>query len=155
MFAAQQKSLKQKDNSISISALEKITLAKGGSSFLYYRACLENAPKQTEKDLIYHLGGLMQLGNDIFDVYKDYQDNIHTLATKTTDIKDLRRYFQQELDKTFELAEACSYSSKNIRKFLKIISLGIARVFVCLDQFEELQKIAMGNLKLKNIEEKS
>ena len=28
---------------------------------------------------------------------------------------------------------------KNIEKFLKIISLGIARVYVCLDQFEVLQ----------------
>ena len=96
----------------------------------------------------------MQLGNDIFDVYKDHQENIHTLATKTTDIEDLRRYFQQELDKTFELAEACSYSPKNIGKFLKIISLGIARVYVCLDQFRELQHNSNGKFEVEKYHRK-
>ncbi|WP_034890833.1 hypothetical protein [Gillisia sp. Hel_I_29] len=154
VFKAQQESLKQKDKSITNSELEKITLDKGGSSFLYYRACLENSADQNEKKLIYHLGGLMQLGNDIFDVYKDHQEKIHTLATRTIDIDVLRSYFTSELKRSFELAKACDYPSKNMEKFLKIISLGIARVYVCLDQFKVLQLKTDGEFSLEKYSRK-
>jgi len=154
VFNAQQESLKQKDKSITNSELEKITLAKGGSSFLYYRACLENSANQNEKKLIYHLGGLMQLGNDIFDVYKDHQEKIHTLVTRTIDIDVLRSYFTSELKRSFELAKACDYPSKNIEKFLKIISLGIARVYVCLNQFKVLQLKTDGEFSLEKYSRK-
>jgi len=154
VFKAQQESLKQKDKSITNSELEKITFAKGGSSFLYYRACLENSADQNEEELIYHLGGLMQLGNDIFDVYKDHQENIHTLATKTIDIKDLRSYFTIELKRCFVLATACNYPKNNIEKFLRIISLGIARVYVCLDQFEMLQLKSKGKFDVASYRRK-
>jgi len=154
VFQTQQESLKQKDNSINKLELEKITFAKGGSSFLYYRACLENIADQNEKELIYHLGGLMQLGNDIFDVYKDRQENIQTLATRTIDINVLRNYFQTELERSFELAKVCNYPAKNIEKFLKIISLGIARVYVCLDQFKLLQLKSDGKFDIEKYNRK-
>ncbi|MCF4101021.1 hypothetical protein L1I30_05040 [Gillisia sp. M10.2A] len=144
VFSAQKESLKQKDASIFTSELKKLTLKKGGTSFLYYRYCLENSPNEAEEKLIYHLGGLMQLGNDIFDVWKDHQDKITTLATNTSNIQELRNYFHSQLNKTFELAAFCDYPSKNREKFLRIISLGIARVFVGLDQFERLQHLSKG-----------
>jgi hypothetical protein len=33
----------------------------------------------------------MQLENDIFDIHKDYQDNVVTLATTTKNIADLKK----------------------------------------------------------------
>lgn len=154
VFFSQQESLKQKDNSISNSELEKVTFAKGGTSFLYYRACLENIPGKAEEDLLHHLGGLMQLGNDIFDVWEDHQNNINTLATRTTDIDNLNGYFQYELNKTFELAKACHYNPAHIQRFLKIIGLGISRVFVCLEQFKDLQNLSNGKFEVEKYSRK-
>jgi hypothetical protein len=54
---------------------------KGGSSVLFYRTAFSPEVSGKEKILINNLGAMMQLGNDIFDVYKDRESGINTLVT--------------------------------------------------------------------------
>ena len=65
---------------------------------------------------------------------------IKTLTTTTSDIGKLRNTFSEIMDETFSLAFKTKYSLKNIKSFLRFISLGICRTYVCLDQLEKLQK---------------
>ncbi|CAN5191869.1 hypothetical protein BH23BAC2_BH23BAC2_21920 [soil metagenome] len=144
VFKAQQKSEAQKLKVVSGAIIKDLTCSKGGSSFIFYRLCLEHELSREEEDLLFHLGGVMQLGNDIFDVWEDHQSQTTTAATGTKDIQTLRKFFITELEKTGELAWSTYYKKKDIEKFLQIVHLALARVFVCLDQFEKLQ-ISTGN----------
>ena len=90
--------------------------------------------------MLYHVGGLMQLSNDIFDVYKDQLHGIQTMVTTAVDIREIRKLFIDLLRDGYIAAFKTNYPAVNIKKFMDIISLGIfSRCFVCLDQLEEKQ----------------
>lgn len=145
VFEAQEKSLIQNHQNHPAGELDKIIFAKGGSSFIYYRLCLEHPLDKAEEDLLFHLGGLMQLGNDIFDVWEDTKAGISTAATRCKDINEIRQMFSSQLEETFRLARETGYKEKQVKKFLRITGLALSRVYVCLDQFEQLQS-SSGNI---------
>jgi len=140
VFKAQIMSLKQVSENLSNNEILEITRHKGGVSLLLYRSIFSHELSDEESKMLYNLGGLMQISNDIFDVYKDSQKGIKTLTTTTTDIGKLRNTFRSIMDETFNMTYNTKYSHKNIKKFLRFISMGICRTYVCLDQLEKLQK---------------
>ncbi len=143
VFKTEKQSIQQQ-SSIGHSKIKELTFLKGGHSFIYYRLCL-NAPLHIpERKMIYQVGALMQMGNDIFDVWEDCQQGIQTLATIEKDIKLLRRSFNSELDLAVNYAYACEFKEKQIEQFLKLTLFGLSRVFVCLDQLEKLQNTTNG-----------
>lgn len=139
VYEAQQRSLQQQKAENPIRLIHEITCTKGGTSFLFYRLCLEQLPENAEVKLLSHLGGLMQLGNDIFDVWEDFHSGTKTAANTCFSIQQLRQDFSEDLNTFFKLVEKTSYSKKQTYRFSNIISLALARVFVCLDQFEKLE----------------
>ena len=78
---------------LSYEVMKDITIRKGAESLLYYRTAFEHPLKNGEEKMLYCLGGLMQLSNDIFDVYKDQKAGVGTLVTTATKIEDLRFYY--------------------------------------------------------------
>lgn len=153
VFEAQQHSQKQQSE-LSADDLKMITYAKGGSSFVFYRLCLDNPLEEAEEKLVYHLGGLMQLGNDIFDLWEDIQTGTFTAATSSTDIKKLRELFTNEFNLTFLLAQNTPYPEIQVDLFLNLIKLGLSRVFVCLDQFQKIQVLNSDKFEPEKYERK-
>ncbi len=147
VFKSQQKSIDQQNFGNSVQAIHDITYDKGGASFIFYRLCLNNPLQEKEEKLLDHLGGLMQLGNDIFDTWEDYQTSTKTDATICTDIPELRREFINEIQFTFKLARETNFRKDQVENFLQSTTLALSRVLVCLDQFEKLQ-LSSGNLFL-------
>lgn len=154
VFHSQQESLEHQIAGADVTKIEKVTLEKGGASFLFYRLCLEHEVGEAEKDLLYRLGGLMQLGNDIFDVWEDFMEDTATVATLCSNIQELRRTFITGINEIFTLAYKTPYKKKDIRRFNQMISLALTRVFVCLDQFEKLQKKSGGNFNIADYSRK-
>lgn len=144
VFKSQQQSKDQQQSGNSPGEIQDITYAKGGASFIFYRLCLNDPLPEREEKLLFHLGGLMQLGNDIFDVWEDYQSNTNTAATICTDIPELRAEFINEMHLTFKLAHETDFQNERIKEFLQSTTLALSRVLVCLDQFEKLQ-LSSGN----------
>ncbi|MDD5184026.1 MAG: class 1 isoprenoid biosynthesis enzyme [Paludibacter sp.] len=154
VFDAQILSKKQKLQETSVKEIEDITYLKGGCSFLFY--CSIFGPVQNEKEnrMIYKLGALMQLENDIFDIYKDNRDGIRTLATCEKSMKHLREVYQQLMDEIFQLAQQTGYHRKNIRAFLRIVAAVICRGFVCLDRLEKNEKSTNNTFSLSEYSRK-
>jgi hypothetical protein len=120
---------------LSHSQLVELTWAKGGESLLYYRTAYAHPLPAPERAALYHLGGLMQLGNDIFDVYEDCQAGVQTLATTAGQVAPLRAFFLGELAKARALTWAMPYPPGAIRWFWGLLSLAVfSRCLVCLDQ---------------------
>ena len=143
VFESEKLSIQQR-SSIQASKIKELTFLKGGHSFIYYRLCLNKPLFAPERKMIFQVGGLMQMGNDIFDVWEDCKQEIHTVATLENDIKKLRRSFHSELDLAVNYAFACEFQQKQIEQFLKFNLFGLSRVYVCLDQLEKLQLTTNG-----------
>ncbi|MFC2106941.1 hypothetical protein ACFLRY_01270 [Bacteroidota bacterium] len=133
-------SLKQKDSLFKNEDLLALTIAKGGHSLLFYRSAFNFPFADGEKEAIYEIGGLMQFGNDIFDVYEDSRENIDTLITVNQDINIVKEAFQNQYNKAIEMAEKMNYPEKNKNLFIRKLIMGISRCYVCLDQLYHLQK---------------
>ncbi|MEO7522481.1 MAG: class 1 isoprenoid biosynthesis enzyme [Ferruginibacter sp.] len=137
VYQAQLESKKQAQP-LSEDEIQQISLYKGGASLLFYRTAFSPAPSKKEEKLLYNFGGLMQVANDIFDVYKDRENGIKTLVTETKHIATLRHLFLKELTANNKEAYEMGFPKKSVAQFLSILSLGIfSRAFVCLDRLEK------------------
>lgn len=139
VFDAQVRSKKQTDEAISTDEIFDITRQKGGVSILFYRAALEGDIDQIEQELLYKIGFVGQLENDIFDIYKDHNDGIYTLATISKSIHGLRTQYLSAISEVFLLIDQTNYPPSNKRKFSRLLAVVMARGLVCLDQLEQLE----------------
>ncbi|MEO6542369.1 MAG: hypothetical protein ABIN74_15310, partial [Ferruginibacter sp.] len=65
VFQAQLLSKQQDSPGLSYEIIKDITVRKGAESLFYYRTAFEHPLKKGEEKMLYSLGGLMQLSNDI------------------------------------------------------------------------------------------
>ncbi|WP_156152324.1 hypothetical protein [Flammeovirga sp. OC4] len=116
-----------------------LTIRKGGESFLYFiRLYLKKVTPQDD-DFFYLLGGITQFSNDIFDLYEDLQENVDTLLTTSTSIKEVKNLYYSLIRQLFEKSTDTSF--QKIGSFLEFYSIGVFnRCVICLDQYESLQK---------------
>jgi len=136
---AQERSIQQKTKWVTEDFLRQITSEKGGHALLLYRSALDHKLLDGEGELIYQLGGLMQLYNDIFDIHRDHLDGIKTMATECTSISSLRSLFQSQIDDIRERLFSLSYRKRNLKMANMLISLTLNTGFICLDQLESLE----------------
>ncbi len=148
VFDAQVLSERQKDRSIHKEEIKEVTFQKGGISILFYRSVFEEVITADEYKLLYSLGALGQLENDIFDVYKDHQESIKTLATTTTSIQSLKETYVSLFCEVFTLLEQTGFSTSNKKQFAAFVSLIGARGLVCLDVLQQAEKTTGGIFKL-------
>lgn len=140
VFDAQKQSLRQmKHYNPGHDEIKKITYYKGGVSLLFYRSALEIQANEMEKEAFYQAGALLQLGNDIFDIYKDLQAGVMTLATLSTDIHTLRGEFISQMHQTINKFYSINRPLRSINGSLHILFAGVSRCLVCLDQLQKLQ----------------
>ena len=145
VYLAQVESLQQNQPGLSREDIKKITIEKGGVSVLFYRSVFEREMIGKEENAFYRMGGLMQFGNDIFDVYKDSLQDIHTLMTTTRKVDLVRREFREMQAEAFGSFFATAYGWTATRRFLDMVELSLcARCYVCLDQLEKLEALNAG-----------
>ena len=132
--------------------IARITLLKGGISVLFYRSIFSEYMSEEEKMMLYKLGGVMQLENDIFDVYKDYKDGIRTLVTIEKSIDNLRKTYVSLAEEIATLTREINYPVNNKKMFLRIVCLVICRGFVCLDMLENNERSTNNTFSLANYE---
>ncbi len=135
VYKAQVESKKQSGHYLTTEEILDITLKKGGVSVLFYRASMSHPFLPGEEKALLEMGGLMQFGNDIFDVYKDQKNEIDTLVTTTKKIRETRIQFSNQMEKSFEMAVNLNYKLNDKKKYLNLILMSLcSRCFVCFDQ---------------------
>lgn len=141
VYEAQVESKKQAKPGMTRDEILYITIHKGGVSVLFYRAALSNPFLANEEEGLYQAGGLMQFGNDVYDIFKDRNGGIHTLLTTTKDINEVRKLFREQMKRAAMSVQQIPYTSAGIRGFLRLLSLYLcSRCFVFFDQLEKKQK---------------
>ena len=132
--------VRQTNPCISKQELEHITYTKGAVSVIIYHQCLDDVADEQMKEVLFLIGSLYQLGNDIFDLYKDVRDNIYTLVNTCDDFISLRKSFLEKLQLQNKKIMALPYAGKNKKEFCFVMNIINARTVVALDQFIRLQK---------------
>ncbi|MEI6752173.1 MAG: class 1 isoprenoid biosynthesis enzyme [Paludibacter sp.] len=140
VFDGQVLSKKQQSANIEKPEIKEIIFYKGGVSMMLYSCALSQNLSEADKKIIFKLGSIGQLENDIFDVFKDFKEGIKTLATEETKINNLRETYSALIAEIFQLVRETSHSQKNQQKFLRILALVLCRGYVCLEYLERNEK---------------
>jgi hypothetical protein len=129
----------QQTGHLSTEAIERLTFDKGGYSVLLYMSLFYRSMPVADEKMYYNAGALLQLENDIFDVYKDSMAGIKTLVTQGKDMAVLRALYAQKWGEVKESIHQTAYSAKGKKAFTRMLCAIVSRGFVCLDMLEKRQ----------------
>jgi hypothetical protein len=146
--------VKQTDPNISNQELEYITYTKGAVSVIIYHQCLDEVADEKMKETLFLIGSLYQLGNDIFDLYKDVRDHIYTLVNTCDDYAAFRRSFLERVQLQNQKIMELPYAEKNKKEFCFVMNTINARSVVALDQFVRMQKKAGKKINWQQLQRK-
>ena len=145
---AQNKSLHQKDNDLSIEELINLTREKGGWATCFY-ASANGELQRPEINLFYEIGACLQLCNDLFDVYKDHQVGIKTLPI--TDVDLTSKLYETWILSSKQKLQELKISPQAKSKFWKQVMLIISRGEIALNLLLKLKDSNTNKLNLNNL----
>lgn len=125
---------------IEYQLLEEITFKKGAVSVIIYHQILNEAADHGMIEVLNEVGGLYQLGNDLFDVYKDSRDGIYTIPNTCKNFNTLRASFIEKVKKMNRLISALPYNQTRKDKFSIILNSINARSLVAIDEWISFQE---------------
>jgi len=136
---AQTDSLDQLKNDISLERILSITERKGGYSLLMCRHYIQMSTNETIDNCWYQLGGMIQMTNDLYDIYKDTIAGIHTFANTQESFEKIKADFELQVKKYKSSIEKLSYTNSNKLKLQIKLSLIPALGYVALENLNRLQ----------------
>ena len=150
----QVETIKQTNPFISKDEMQRITYTKGAVSVIIYHQCLDEAADKQMLEVLFLIGSLYQVGNDIFDLYKDVRDNIYTLVNTCDDYIQFRKEFIERVQLQNKKIYALPYAKSDKEDFCIVMNTINARSLVAIDQFIETQKKYKGKVDWWKLERK-
>jgi len=152
---AQQGSARQTGKGLPPSDLLKITMDKGAWSLILYHYLITEVPTQQTIGMIYQMGGVLQIAQDIFDVYKDFHEGVATLANTCGDYREFEQFYMAECRKFCVMARALPNRKADLEFFIVFTANSMARGIVALHRLGRLQRrMGGGVLAFDRIERK-
>lgn len=144
---AQIRSRLQKNGTLAKNQIHAITRDKGGYSVLFYMAMFYDVMPSSDKELFYNVGALLQLENDLFDVYKDSRDAISTLVTKCESMAQLKATYYEMWEHVKATLSKTAFPPKGKKQFLKMMGALVGRGFVCLEMLAKREEQSNGRFQ--------
>jgi len=139
LHIAQKDSLEQFNPLVSEEALLSITTRKGGYCLLMCRHYLDT-PYLPEADATwYALGGVIQLTNDLYDIYKDMQEGIITLAIRAKQHEAIYALYHKHAEALNESIRKLPVTNSHKSDLSIILNVIAAFGYVALDNLARLQ----------------
>lgn len=135
----QVETIKQADPGIPEEEIRRITYTKGAVSVIIYHQCLDEAANDQMQEVLFFIGSLYQLGNDIFDLFKDVRDNIYTLVNTCPDYNMFKKDFMERIKLQNKKIYALPYTKKDKEDFCIVMNTINARSLVAIEQFIKIQ----------------
>lgn len=137
---AQHRSALQMQPETALEKLLEISTSKGGYSHIFFHYLIEEIPTQETIDTLYQMGGMLQLSNDIFDVYKDHQEGIATYANRCPDYTLFEQEYLRGCRKYCKMARSLPYPAPGIQLFTSFFGGVMGRGLVALQMLKKLQQ---------------
>ncbi len=147
-------SLSQKNPDITYDEIRRISFNKGGVALQGCRSILDHSMDEKEEEAVHQLGSLVQLTNDVFDVWEDTRKGIKTMVDGIPDLAGFRTEYQNLIISFFRKCEHLTYKKANRCKFYTQMMLIISRGLVCLDYLEKSQEDNNGVFDPQNMSRK-
>jgi len=130
---------RQQDGEASeLPELQRITAEKGGYSVLLFRSVLDNPLSEQEGETLYQLGYLVQLCDDIFDLWFDRKAGLRTAPRQLAEaglVLELAAFFEAQVNRTrHDFGQIKAGSAWAAVHFLVTVTR------VCLQHYLDLQK---------------
>lgn len=154
-YAAQAASQEQFDAHITNERIQEITFEKGGNAVLLCKFYLDMDAGEAESAAWYRLGTLIQLSNDLFDIYKDTQAGIHTLATRCTDAYAMEAYYLQLVGDMRQRIQQIPANPNQKERFSIAMAGTYALGLVAIEQLKKLQGVATQLPQFANLPRKA
>jgi hypothetical protein len=146
VIKAQVESEKQLGNDLSGEELLKITWNKGAWSHILFHYLIREVPSQQAMDVMYQMGGVLQVTQDIFDIHKDVREGISTLATNYSDFREFEKFYRAECIKFCTMARQLPYNKSDLEFFIILFANIMARGIVALKMLSKLQEATGGGI---------
>ena len=146
VIKAQVESEKQMRRGLSREEILKITLDKGAWSHILFHYLIREVPSKQAIDVMYQMGGALQITQDIFDIYKDVRDGISTLATTCSDFTEFESFYTKDCVKFCVMARQLPYKKSDLEFFIILFANIMARGIVALKMLEKLQEETGGGI---------
>jgi len=123
--------------------IRRLTAEKGGCSVLLFRCLLADALSAAEQRALFEFGHLVQVCDDIFDLWHDRQAGTATLATvcaEQGDLAGLEAYFEQQAIRVGHAVRQVNIPSERRETAFQTVFFLMAVTRVCLRHYRCLQK---------------
>jgi hypothetical protein len=134
---------RQQHNALTDSDLAQITAQKGGYSVLLFRRVLAHPLRPAERAALHQFGYLIQLSDDIFDLWFDAQDGTATLPASLLargDIQGLHALYEQVLADTHAAFQHSDFPHAQVATTQRVVHFIASLTRVCLQGYADLQK---------------
>ena len=146
---AQLASRRQLENTITEAEIHHLTIEKGGASVLLgWQVIADGSGGAGVEKLSLAFGGYAQLLNDIFDIWKDREAGVRTLATTTMDFGDLTEQYKSFFKRVEEALGDTPYSAAGKRQVGALLIPFYALGLVALRQLRHLELSPSGTFDL-------
>ncbi|MFT6715736.1 MAG: hypothetical protein ACJA0Q_000365 [Saprospiraceae bacterium] len=135
---------------LSWDELKDLSMRKGGLSLLFYTSSINNDLSLIMTELLMEIGGLLQYGNDIFDVHKDLNEGVYTHVNTVSDMTIVKKDFDKTLENLFVSIDEAGMSSFQTKALKEEVLIFSCRAMVCLDQYLALQSSTKNKFSLKS-----
>lgn len=128
----------ESDPLVPFATIKKNNHDKGGYTTLLFWLILDEEESKAWNTLIFQAGIMIQLSDDIFDIWFDFQNGAKTSATNCNSVDELYQEYRNELNKLIQYVNQADTSLKNKRRFLSLFFLFLSRVEVAVQQLQTL-----------------
>lgn len=147
---AQLASKRQFQAGLSAEEIRQLTFDKGGYAALLFRQALAPTPSAAEAAAWYHIGGMVQFLDDLFDVYEDTQNGIYTIINTNTNAENIEKEFENGLATMRTLCNQLPWPQAAIERFYNKLMVLFVRGQVAANQLVEVQQRHKGDFNPKN-----
>ncbi|MEQ1747245.1 MAG: hypothetical protein ABMA02_17575, partial [Saprospiraceae bacterium] len=126
-----------------VDEIARITASKGGCSVLLFRCLLPETLPETERLALFEFGHLVQLCDDIFDLWHDRQTSTASMATVLAsqgDCAQLEQVFEQRAARVAAVFREIQTPASQRETALHTAFFLVAVTRVCLHHYRCLQK---------------
>jgi len=155
LFDAQKASVKQFTKNITNDEIKVITFEKGGYAVQLCHFYFDEEAAEAEKQCWYKIGSIIQLTNDLFDIYKDLQDGSETLPVRMKDAHAFNHFFLQLIEGIKTEIMLLKVTQQQRENFM-VSMMGICAFgLIALQQLQALQGSAKELPNLKTVPRKA
>ncbi len=152
---SQEESINQRLSNLCYEQIKRISIEKGGYSFVFVMTLLPLNFEKKYIQLYYIFGAILQYTNDIYDYYIDIRDQQKTPITAAQNLQVAYQDFQQLCVELMSLLKECSSDPKRYNQAKGFMLLAVSITVLAFEEMIEMENRFGVDFKAGNLPRKT